>query len=350
MIPLPGPFLRVIFLLFWAGHLCFTAAGQVAAPEALTIDQGLSQGMIYDVLQTKDGFLWVGTKDGLNRYDGYNFKVWSNNPYYSFTLPDNTVTALLEDSRGWLWLGSESQGISMFDRKSERFYHVSLPVKIAGSNQVLSDVRSITEDREGRIWVANRGAGIYCLTVPGNWKTGFPDTPDISNWCTVRMVQSSGTAASAKGLQEEFSGLCVLEDGTIWAGSSRGVYQINPQTLKGVFVSIAPEPYSKEVVSAMQMASGDFWGANRSGIFNYANHGLKPPKQSSSNSTEDMKDQTFGCSNFCCYLNSGFLNKPMKPTFNGLSEGRNGTRKEVISGFFELSGSLGFSFNKFYRR
>ncbi len=271
MIPLHGPFLRVIFLLFWAGHICFTAAGQVAAPEALTIDQGLSQGMIYDVLQTKDGFLWVGTKDGLNRYDGYNFKVWSNNPYYPFTLSDNTVTALLEDSRGWLWLGSESQGVSLFDRKSERFYHVNLPIKIAGGNQVLSDVRCIIEDRKGRIWIANRGAGIYCLTMPENGQSGLPDTSDISKWCTLQVVQLPHPKRAGADLQEEFSNICETKDGTLWAGSSRGVYQIDPQTLEVVYSTIAPDPYSKEANGIIQTVSGEIWGVNQNGIFTYKN-------------------------------------------------------------------------------
>ncbi len=130
----------VALLLFW--RLVFPAVlpGQIAPAEALTIDHGLSQGMVYDLLQTRDGFLWIGTKDGLNRYDGHNFRVWSNDPHHPYTLSDNTVTALFEDSRGWLWIGSESQGIHLMDRKRERFYQFSLPAISQENKEVLYDV------------------------------------------------------------------------------------------------------------------------------------------------------------------------------------------------------------------
>lgn len=108
-------------LLFWGLAFPVVLSGQIAPAEALTIDHGLSQGMVFDVLQTRDGFLWIGTKDGLNRYDGYNFRVWSNDPQNPYTLSDNTVTALFEDSRGWLWIGNESQVVHLMDRKRERF-------------------------------------------------------------------------------------------------------------------------------------------------------------------------------------------------------------------------------------
>ena len=77
----------LIFLLFLGYIFPSVLPGQIALPEALTIDDGLSQGMVYDLLQTKDGFLWVGTKDGLNRYDGYNFRVWDNDPGQPLRFP-----------------------------------------------------------------------------------------------------------------------------------------------------------------------------------------------------------------------------------------------------------------------
>lgn len=76
-----------VFLVLVAARLC----AQNAAFEKITIEQGLSQGMIFDMLQTRDGFLWVATKDGLNRYDGYNFKVFSHDPYDIFSMGDDNA-------------------------------------------------------------------------------------------------------------------------------------------------------------------------------------------------------------------------------------------------------------------
>jgi ligand-binding sensor domain-containing protein len=71
---------RLIFclLLCCLGYFSGKLGAQTAAYEKITIEQGLSQGMTFDIVQTRDGFLWVATKDGLNRYDGYNFKVFAN--------------------------------------------------------------------------------------------------------------------------------------------------------------------------------------------------------------------------------------------------------------------------------
>ena len=68
--------------------------------ENLTIDDGLSNNSINCILQTSDGFLWIATKDGLNRYDGQNFKVYKNNPSKKKSLPENYVMSLLESKDG----------------------------------------------------------------------------------------------------------------------------------------------------------------------------------------------------------------------------------------------------------
>ena len=106
-----------VFCLIFTGNLF----AQLLKPEVITIEQGLSQGMIYNLHQTRDGFLWVATKDGLNRYDGYNFKFFITDPFNPYSVAENTVTALFEDSRGWLWVGTESKGIDLYDPKTARF-------------------------------------------------------------------------------------------------------------------------------------------------------------------------------------------------------------------------------------
>lgn len=106
---------------------CLRLAAQQPSAESLTIADGLSQGMVYGIEQTRDGFLWFATKDGLNRYDGYNFKVFTNDPFNPFSIAGNDVGTLFEDSRGNLWLGIIGKGVDVLEKTSGKFLHFPLP-------------------------------------------------------------------------------------------------------------------------------------------------------------------------------------------------------------------------------
>src|SRR5215831_4204716 len=104
-------------------------AGQTPPPtkflsfNALTINDGLSQGMVNTILQDHFGFMWFGTKDGLNRYDGYHFIVFRHDPSDTNSLADNFIQQVFEDSRGWLWIGTSDHGVDLFNRETETFHH-----------------------------------------------------------------------------------------------------------------------------------------------------------------------------------------------------------------------------------
>ncbi len=150
--------------------------GQTTPLESITIEDGLSQGMIYDILQTRDGFLWVATKDGLNRYDGHNFKVFTNDPFDPFSLAENTVITLFEDSRGWLWIGTESKGLDLYDPKTGRFHHFNLNA-IEISSVVKIEGGRTRETSDGTIWAIR--TVLARIPIPEDWKNGLPDEPDL---------------------------------------------------------------------------------------------------------------------------------------------------------------------------
>lgn len=97
-------------------------------PEWFSIKQGLSQGMVSSVIQDKEGFMWFATKDGLNRYDGYKVKVFRHTKD-SLSLPENYISSLLEDDYGNFWVGTNSKGVYLFDKRSEKFFlfHACIP-------------------------------------------------------------------------------------------------------------------------------------------------------------------------------------------------------------------------------
>jgi len=91
--------------------------------QQITTADGLSQGLVFDVIQSRDGFIWIATKDGINRYDGSRFKVFSPDPFDPFSIAEGYVYRLYEDSRGWIWILFEDR-IDVLDPQSGRFFHL----------------------------------------------------------------------------------------------------------------------------------------------------------------------------------------------------------------------------------
>ena len=124
--------------------------------ERISIEQGLSQSSVRCVAQDSHGFLWFGTEDGLNRYDGYEFKVYKHDPDNPSSLGNNAITALYEDSLEMLWVGTEAYGLDRFDREKEQFMHYrSSPVYDAGLSH--DNILVLYEDTRGVLWVGTEG-------------------------------------------------------------------------------------------------------------------------------------------------------------------------------------------------
>lgn len=130
--------------------------------ERLSLEQGLSQSHVNCILQDRHGFLWLGTQDGLNRYDGYRFQVFKHDSRDPDSLANNTVWALFEDKDGVLWVGTDGGGLDRWDPSRQGFaHHPSDPAndKTLGGNRV----RAIVETKDGALWVGTDGAGLSRL-------------------------------------------------------------------------------------------------------------------------------------------------------------------------------------------
>jgi signal transduction histidine kinase/streptogramin lyase len=123
--------------------------------DALTVEDGLSQNVVLAILQDRQGFMWFGTEDGLNRYDGYQFSVLKHDPDDPTTLSDDFISVIYEDREGDLWVGTRS-GLDRFDRTTRAFSHTlhdpQDPDSLGGKW-----VTALCEDRKGTLWVGTDG-------------------------------------------------------------------------------------------------------------------------------------------------------------------------------------------------
>lgn len=153
--------------LLWMGSLLglsipLLAQQQTIRFDHVTIAQGLSQSSVYAIIQDHQGFLWFGTDDGLNRYDGYQFKVYRYDPENPYSLSNNVVRTLLVDREGVLWVGTEGGGLNKFDVAAERFtYYLNRPEDPTSLSH--NSVSHIYEDQAGSLWISTWGGGLNKL-------------------------------------------------------------------------------------------------------------------------------------------------------------------------------------------
>lgn len=151
------------FLLVVAGLYALSArrtcAQAVRPPPRFERLDGLSHNTVLSILQDRRGFLWIGTADGLNRYDGYEVEIYRHDPRDSTSLSDNTIRPLAEGPDGTLWIGTPN-GLNRYDPASGRFDLVPIT---RDRRRRPSNIHSLTLDEAGRVWFTVQDVGgLYC--------------------------------------------------------------------------------------------------------------------------------------------------------------------------------------------
>lgn len=120
--------------------------------EHITSEHGLSENVVNCIFQDSKGFIWVGTNDGLNRYDGYRFTVFNPIPDDENAINSNLIFAVNEDQQGNIWIGTTGSGLNRFDPRTETFMHFQHDPN--SSTSLSNDqIVSLYTDRQGRIWI-----------------------------------------------------------------------------------------------------------------------------------------------------------------------------------------------------
>ncbi|HEY4110390.1 two-component regulator propeller domain-containing protein [Puia sp.] len=173
--------------------------------EHLGTTKGLSHSNVMCALQDSRGFMWFGTREGLNRYDGYTFTVFKNKVGDDKSLSNNVVNAIVEDSKGYLWIGTWGGGLDRYDRKTNEFVHYrhdpNNPLSLS-SDLVLCLMR----DSRGTIWVGTEDAGLNRM--------------DTGTGSFVRYIHRDNDPASLAN--NCVKSLCMDGDHQIWVGTIDG--------------------------------------------------------------------------------------------------------------------------------
>ncbi len=170
------------------------------------VENGLSHNTVFAIYQDKTGFMWFGTKDGLNRYDGTRFKVFKNNPKDPHSLGNNNVQSLYQDASGNIWVGT-NDGIFIYHPDLESFDQFE--VKDQNGNNIWGQILEIREDLQGNIWVASSSSGIYRFN---------PSEKKLSHY--YHNPNQKGSLASGP-----VSAMVIDEKGTVWIGVLGGGIQ-----------------------------------------------------------------------------------------------------------------------------
>lgn len=208
-----------------AGVAVVASAGQERIDFGhLSLEQGLSQSIIEQIVQDRTGFMWFATEDGLNRFDGYRFALHKNVPGNPKSLSYNELKALHEDREGHLWIGIFSSGLNRFDPTTEeviRYQHEhDRPDSLAAET-----VRCVLEDRSGRLWVGTEGGGLDLLVRETGTFVHHRADPAVPGTISHNDVRS---------IYED-------RDGVLWIGTNGGgLNRFDPD--RGVFTVYRHSP------------------------------------------------------------------------------------------------------------
>ncbi len=277
------------FLLF----ICFqTAFSQQKSRifERYDVENGLSSNWVRDIAQDKKGYIWLGTSDGLNRFDGYSMKTYQNNEEDPKSIIANYVRCLYIDKENLLWVGYNG-GISRYDADKDGFSHfVNNP---NNANSLSSNkVSDITSDSKGNLWIATKDNGICSLDKSTyNFKSYRNTEKEPINFqytvhCDKKDRLWIGTYNSGiilfdvttkkyipiskneGGLDDSYV-MAIYEDyeGTIWAGTAgKGLYFYDEKSNQFILNNSIPKDVV--VASISQDNQGNLWvSAENSGLY-----------------------------------------------------------------------------------
>lgn len=229
----------------------------------LTVEDGLSSSLIFEMTQDSLGFVWIATLDGLNRFDGYNFKVYRSDDSVK-SVSDNWISCITTDRSGNIWYGTRTAGIGQIDYKSGKFINYKERLLSEFGEESLN-IQNLFITSEGKILIGTWGAGLLIFDPPNSVFTQYKNNISDNNSISEDKVYA------------------VYEDskGNLWAGTQRtGLNKLDINTGKFTrFDLISDDPNivsNNFVLTITEDFKGDIWaGTYSNGLFKISQPGEK---------------------------------------------------------------------------
>ncbi|HAN79764.1 MAG TPA: hypothetical protein DCQ31_19385 [Bacteroidales bacterium] len=292
---------KLYFLYGLAFLICNTlyAQNKNIRFEHLTSDLGLSQNSVKSIVQDVQGYMWFGTLDGLNRFDGHEIKIYRNSPNNPNSVSDNNITALFIDKRGNMWVGTSDKGISIYNPKSDNFTgyrHVKEnPLSIASDQ-----INCFYEDSYGNLWIGtSNGICLYdyendsfssfarnALVPNGlsdNFITSFAEDKNKTLWVGTnfgihrydrknelfRSYKFEFHDADSAFNPLKINTLYADSHGTVWVGSPSGLSRIENNKISQIFTTHNSAIPGNEITAIFESDPGSLWIGTSFGLTNF---------------------------------------------------------------------------------
>ncbi len=222
---------------------------------SLSLDEGLSQSTVFCIAQDHQGFLWFGTEDGLNRYDGHTFRVYKRDPENPDSLGFSYIKTLHEDRAGRLWIGTFGGGLSRYDRGTDKF--ISYRYRKGDQSSLSGDsIQALCEDRSGALWIGTTtGLNHY-----------DPKTETISRFDLQADEVPDGAPANVLSIAEDALG-------RLWVGTERkGLFRcdrLNDEVVRFLVDVSGENARANQVNTLLTDSHGVLWVGTGHGLYRY---------------------------------------------------------------------------------